>query len=357
VPREYSFTLAHGQPVLLFTITRVDGTVERITNASKDITISAATWARHGGLKAGFRTSRNDGTPPTLGFQVQLGASSPLRFRDVDRGKYERARVQVYVTNQANPVTADFEFDGEIRGNVSYDPFGLAQFDLMSRFAIPRDIFVPNFTLLCRHSFGDPLTCKVPTFPYLFGGDLDDVARSTAYALGARRRVRFDNDLTPEDYRNVYLEVTTAGTTAGSAPSFSSTVGATTTDGSVVWTTRNAWARWAQVAAATSQTLTLTALPDPRASDSTWFRPNKIRFASGEYSGQVFKGGSWDPDEFTIQTYLPCPFVTVGDWLEIAPDCDKTHETCNTKFSNAANHGGFPFQLGAKYQSQQMGIS
>lgn len=359
--RTYSFDFVAGQPVLLFTITRVDGTVERITNASGDITINPNTWSAFPGLKAGVRTSRNDGTPPTLGFVAQLGASSPLRFRDVDRGKYERARVQIYVTNQKNPVTADFEFDGEIRGNISYDPFGMASFDLISRFAIPREIFVRTFTLLCPYSFADRLTCgrgaNAPaTFPYLYGGDLDDVARLETIAVGNRRRVRFAANNDPSDYANVYLECTaiTTGITAGSAPSFSSTVGATTVDGGVTWTTKNAYARYAQVAAADNRSVTLTGLPDPRASDSTWYAPLKIRFYDGEYGGQCFKGSGWNPDTLTFDTYLPCPFVAVGDWLEIAPDCDHTHATCLGTFANTANHGGFPFQLGGKYQSQQM---
>lgn len=360
--RAYSFDLATGKPVLLFTFTRVDGTVERVTTASSDITIGLNTWVHFPGLRAGSRTSRNDGTPPGFGFQAQLGSSGPLKFRDVDRGKYERAHVQIYVTNQANPVTADFEFDGEIRGNVSYDPFGLASFDLISRFAIPRDIFVPTFTLLCRHSFADRLTCgrgsNAPaTFPYIYGGDLADVGRNEAIAVGDRRRVRFDTDDTPEDYHNVYLEATVGGTTAGSEPSFSSTVGATVVDGGVTWTTMNALARYAQVAAADNRSITLTALPDPRASSVTWYAPLKIRFDTGEYAGQCFKGSAWDADTLTLSTYLPCPFVAIGDWIEIAPDCDHTHNTCWHTFDNAENHGGFPFQLGAKYQAQQMALT
>jgi hypothetical protein len=352
-----TYTFDTSTPCLLFTFTRVDGTVERITDASVDVTVDAVTWAAHPGLKAGVKTSRHDGTPPTMGFQAQLGSSSPLKFRDVDRGKYERADVLIESTSFETPTSKVFEFNGEIRGNVEYDPTGLAQFDLISRFAIPRDLSVRTFTLPCAWEFGDPRYCKVPLFPYIWGGDLADVAVSTAYVLGDRRRVRFAGADNPSDYLNVYLEVTTAGTSAGSAPSYSSTVGATTSDGSVVWTTRNAWARNAQVTAADGRSITFGSLPDPRASDSTWYHPAKIMFATGEYKNRVFKGSAWDSATFTIETYLPCPFVAVGDWVEIAPDCDKTFALCKGKFSNAANHGGFPLQAGAKAQAQQLGYA
>ena len=43
----------------------------------------------------------------------------------------------------------------------------------------------------------------------------------------------------------VYFECTTAGTKAGSEPAWNTTVGATTTDGAVTWTARNAAGQWA----------------------------------------------------------------------------------------------------------------
>lgn len=53
-------------------------------------------------------------------------------------------------------------------------------------------------------------------------------ANSTAYALGDLMMLG-TSDLT-------LYEATTAGTSAGSAPGFTTTLGATTTDGTVVWT-------------------------------------------------------------------------------------------------------------------------
>jgi uncharacterized phage protein (TIGR02218 family) len=34
--------------------------------------------------------------------------------------------------------------------------------------------------------------------------------------------------------------------------------------------------------------------------------------------------------------------IQLGDEYEARPGCDKTPETCKTKFSNFANFGGFP---------------
>lgn len=345
----------------IYDITLADGTEYHVTDASADVEIPGGdTYSAHPALKSGVKTSRHDGTPSSFGFQAQLlSPSGPFRFQDVDRGKYERARVLMrstsFVTPTASPV---FEFDGEIRGGIQYDPTGvIASFDVTARLAIPRGdgVLVNQFTLPCGWQYGDPLTCRMPVFPYIYGRDLGDVARNETIALGDRRRFRFGSDDTPEDYQNVYLEATDDGVTAGSAPVFSSTVGATVVDGGVTWTTRNARARYGQVVAVDGQrTITLDALPDPRASDSQYFHPAKIMFATGEYKNRVFKGGSWDPDAFTIQTYLPCPFAAVNDWVEIAPACDQTEARC-IYLDNIVNHGGFPKHNGGKLQAQQVG--
>lgn len=53
---------------------------------------------------------------------------------------------------------------------------------------------------------------------------------STAYTLGSYRR--------PTTVNNLYYEVTTAGTSAGTQPTWPTTLGTTVTDGTVVWTCR-----------------------------------------------------------------------------------------------------------------------
>lgn len=354
--KTYDFDMA--TPCLLFDITLPNGTEYHVTNAHVSVTPPGGeTYTPHPGLRGGVKTARHDGTPSSFGFQTQLlSDDGPFRFRDVERGKYERCRIYItstsFVTPTASPI---FEFDGEVRGGIEVNPEGIATFDVTARLAITRDIMVGTFTLPCSWEIGDPLTCRLPIFPYIFGDDLADVTRNQAVALGERRRFRFGSDGTPEDYLNVYLEATTAGTTAGSAPAFSSTVDATTADGTAVWTTRNALARYAQVTAVDRQVLTLDALPDPRASDANWYSPAKIIFRTGEYKDlHVFKAAGWDPVNFKIECWRPCPFAGVGDWIEIAPGCDQTYARC-VYLDNVVNHGGFPFHEGGKLQAQQVG--
>jgi len=369
-------TFANGLelPCLLYTVTRVDGDIEHITSASTDITIDATTWTAHPGLVAGLKTSRLDGTPPTMGFQVQLQSSTPMKFSDLVNGQYDGARVQIYIASQSDPQTPDLVFDGLVMGEVAYTQHGIASFDLISLFAPARGVLIEKFSIMCRYDFGSFFAnglCTMAifpqdTFPYsgevvltrTRGGEINGALRNTGGIVGHWYRYRFGSDGTPEDFNNVILRATTGGVTAASEPAFSSTPGDLTADGTQIWLTENAYARAARIASVDRHTVTLDRLPDPRAaSDSTWFQPMKFVFRTGEYTNRAFKGNNWDTGSLSFETYLPCPLAAVGDWIEIAPDCDKTHSMCSGKFANAHNHGGFPFQIGAKAQAQQLGYA
>lgn len=364
---EWSIDIATSTPCLLFTIMRRDGEIEYLTNATNDIPIGEMTWAAHPGLRAGVRTSRGDGTPPTIGFQVQALSSPPVMFRDVVRGKYEGAHVLIELTSQDNPVTRDFIFDGLVLGETQYNQHGVVAFDLISQFAVPRETLIHKYTLMCRWHFGQWNTCRVPVFPHdTFPGNTDHMGhdpppRSSAIASGGWRRFRFGSAGTPDDFHNVILvaECTPNPTTTGATmPAFSDVIGATTADGAnVVWHTQDAYMRAAKVVSVDKHTLTLDRLPDPRW--NTTLKPEQLKFIfrSGEYKGRGFKGANWDSSSLTFETYLPCQFAAVDDWIEIAPECNKTIKMCQEYFANSFNHGGFPYQVGAKAQAQQLGYA
>lgn len=350
--RTYSFDLASGRPCLLLTITKADGAVIRVTSDAVSTVIGATTWSTVKGLKVGDLTERADGTPPSISFEVVMENGGSFDPDEIDDGKFEGATVEIDLTNGKNPTVRDFWFAGYMVGNTDYDVGMKVAFECISKFGVPRDILVRQYQLLCDADFGDPLRCKMPVLPA-------DVDRSEAIALGEFRRVRFTSDDDPEDYDNKYLECTTAGTTAGTAPTFNSTLDGTTADGTVVWTTRNAWTRACRIAAASdTHNLILDRDPDPRAtSDNTWFNPGTITFRSGWNTGRRFKILMWNGSARRITTPLPLGIsVAVNDWAEIAPDCDHTLTMCDTKYGNSKNHRGFPNQAGAKAQAMQLGF-
>jgi hypothetical protein len=160
-----------------------------------------------------------------------------------------------------------------------------------------------------------------------------DIARSTAYALGDARR--FNSGTSPSGYGNRYFEVTTAGTTAGSAPTFNYTIGGTTTDGGVVWTARNAWERELVIGTVVnSHNMTLAASVDARDVDG-WFAPGKVMFVSGRDKGRVYRVAARRPIS-SGYVYSIRDSVAAGDTGFIWPDCDKTPDNCIAPFNIGA---------------------
>ena len=56
---------------------------------------------------------------------------------------------------------------------------------------------------------------------------------------------------------------------------------------------------------------------------------------------------NWDLPSTTFTLWLPMPnAIQTGDAYSVYPGCDKRFATCQTKFSNAVNFGGFPYVPG-----------
>lgn len=84
----------------------------------------------------------------------------------------------------------------------------------------------------------------------------------------------------------------------------------------------------------------LTESGAPHATD--FWKLGTIRFTSGSASGLVrsIKSSSGG----VVQLAVPLPVdVTNGYTVTLLPGCDKTLNTCTTKFSNQNSFGGFPF--------------
>jgi hypothetical protein len=362
--RTFTFSLINARLAYLITITRSDETVIRITTDTHSVSVSdgsspGTTWVAAAGIELSDMTDTNDGTLSNLTFQVGTETDGTFDPYEIDLGLFEDAHVLIEITNAANPLTKDFEFEGRMNGSADYDLEGNVSFEVLNLFGTPRDIFVRKYTIEDNVDFGDPRRSKIPTFPSIdaTSDDLHDVSRLEVLALGERRRFRFASAGNPSDYHNVYLEVTTAGTTGAGTPTISDTVSATSTDGSVTFTTRNAYARSFQVASLIDTRHITITVTEPRATVTTWYAPGRLIMRSGFCKNRVSVIDAWNG---TSQIELVEPFgnlLTVGDWGEIAPDYDQTLEMADSKYGTALglladggpnNYRGFPHLTGAR---------
>lgn len=349
--RTFSFSLVNARLCHLLTITRSDETVQRVATYHKALTIDSVTW--HPAIvTVNDLTDANDGTLSNVTIQVGTKGNGAFDPYEIDLGLYEDAHALVEITDAANPVSKDFEFEGKLNGQVDYDLEGNASFEVLNLYGTPRDIFVRKYKIEDDVDFGDPRRSKIPTFPSIdaTSRDLHDVARIETLAVGDRRRVRYAGAGNPSDYHNVYLEVTsiTTGVTAGTAPTFTDGVSDVIVDGGVTFTVRNAWARAFQVASLIDERHITITVTEPRATDETWYAPGRLIMRNGFCKNRVSVIDVWDG---TSQVELVEPFgnlLTVGEWGEISPDYDQTLDMADDKFGNSNNYRGFPHLTGAR---------
>ena len=149
-----------------------------------------------------------------------------------------------------------------------------------------------------------------------------------------------------EIYENRIYQVTTAGTTDSSQPSYDTTVGNPTTDGTAVLECVEAWTRHGIITQVYDRKTFVVSVSDSRAVDD-WFNGGAIIFESGLNAGKVIEIREWTAATGEIILFLPVPFTLyAGTRVRLYPGCDKRLTTCVNKFDNVLNFRGEPFVPG-----------
>lgn len=318
----------------LCVLTFADGTTTvRFTDAQSDLTISGQTYTAATAIKMSAIQARNDGSAANFTISIASSDNGLIDFGDLLAGRYDQASVSVFVVNHLDPQDERLSIFGGKVANITIDDRGSADIECEGLTALARSAIAPRYQQTCRADLGDT-KCKVPILP-------DDVARSTAYAVGDFVRKK-TGGTGWSNYSNVYYECTTAGTTSSGAVTYTTTVGNTTTDGTAVFTCRNAWLRYGVVATVVD-TFTITAtITEPRGVDD-WFKWGVVIWRSGNSAGTQVECRGWVDSSNTLTLMMPTTgAIQVGDEFEITPGCDKRASTCRTKFNNLPNFRGEP---------------
>jgi uncharacterized phage protein (TIGR02218 family) len=81
-----------------------------------------------------------------------------------------------------------------------------------------------------------------------------------------------------------------------------------------------------------------------------------VEWLTGDNAGLVHQVKTHTVSPITIALQLRTPFaIQVGDTFNVIAGCDKLAATCETKFSNMVNFGGFPFVPGNDRMTQTPG--
>lgn len=263
-----------------------------------------------------------------------LGILDNIQLDELElrRGLFDYAKVRLFIYNWADPDQGILRMLRGEFGEVITSPQGFFNVELRDLTqALTRELG-EAYSRDCRADLGDN-RCRVPLAP-------PAMAREQAYELGDVATVAAHPD--------TIFKVLTAGTTAETEPSWDTTTGNNTSDGTVVWQANPAWTRQATVTAVDEdrrvfRVATLT----PAASFPTgWFQYGKARFLTGNNAGRAMEIRGYTEDngvviEQQIELFDDLPFdIQIGDDLLVEPGCDKLFDTCHNKFDNRLNYVG-----------------
>lgn len=305
-----------------------DGTTIRVSGTGQDQSFSSQTWTKDKSFKGSTLKSTGDGSVPDGEVTAPAAISDAYDAEDVYAGTFEGMEITLFLVSFNSPSDGGMQLGPYTVSEINYDDRGkIAVFEVRGILQRAKEIVVEELSVSCRSDLGDPRPgfCNLPLYP-------DDVARSTAYALGAVVRV-------PDagNYHNLMFRCTTAGTTAGSAPSYTYTVAATSTDGTAVFTAEEAWVRSGVIATRTSDSDFTATLTESRAVDG-WFTNGVIKWTSGQNLGLYNQVRAWTQSTSRLQVWGAARWpVAVSDTFEIVPGCDKTFPMCLTRFANTIN--------------------
>lgn len=331
--------------------------LHRFTTWQFPITVGANTWIPQSGCSVTALVFRVNGDVSNAQISVAASFTNLIQSTDAIAGRYRGGDVIVEVCNPFDPDAGKKTWMAGYVGDIKEDRAGeatLLQINCRGYLSRLKGLQEEKYYANCPLDLGED-RCRVPILPadqtrakvYVTKANASTVDGVLDAGTGFATRVSSDGSFLPASYGNVYFECTTAGTTHASVqPTYDFTVGNTTTDGTAVFTARNAFVRNFEVdsLAANGYDLTLTDETDPRAVDG-WFSEGYaiIRVASDPNSvGLLIPIINWVNATTTL---VSCDnltgFVAPGDLGEIIAGCDHRRTTCFTKFDNILNFHGY----------------
>ena len=326
VPSGLATHLATGRTTLttIWEITRTDGVVVRLTELDTDLSVGGQTFTSAFGYTRSALSNRAGLSTEDIEIEGILN-SSFIDRDDVLAGLYNGATLVISVVNFEAPADGASILKRGRLGRINTRPDGRFVAELVSLRSLLEQSIIEVSTPTCRAQLGDA-RCRVPINP-------DLRANSTEYEVGDFIRVSTAGDGTLQShFENRIYECTTAGTTAGSEPTYSITVGTTTTDGTAVFTAREAWTRHATVSSVVDSRVFDLTITEPRAVDD-WFNQGFVLLQSGNNINRRFEIKDWDQSSSRATLFLPAPrSMQIGDVLAITPGCDRRRDTCVAKW-------------------------
>jgi uncharacterized phage protein (TIGR02218 family) len=307
--------------------TRTDGEVYGFTEHDRDLVVSGVTYKAATGVSASALKTGGDFSVPNSDIEGAFDAAA-ITEDDIGAGLWDNCAIECFRVNWAAPTDGVEKLGSGVLGEVR---MGRQQFvaelqGLMRQLAQQVcELYSPS----CRADLGDA-RCKVRLDPPAW-------AAATAYTVRRSGDAGTGSVVKPAAYNGRHFKCTTAGTSGGSEPAWNTTIGATTADGSVVWTALQALTVEGAITAVDDR---VTFYDTSRTEADDFFGGGKITFTSGLNAGIAREIKSYTLATGQIVLQRPMPYdVAVSDTYEMTAGCRfRGQADCRQKFDNMENH-------------------
>ncbi len=221
---------------------------------------------------------------------------------DIDAGRYDRAEIKIFLVDWTDLTLGAIKIRRGTLGEIATAEKGF-EAELSGMMHRYTEEILELYTPSCRVDLGEPLRCKVPVDPPVW-------VTTTAYTVTVIRDAGVGSRVKPTTFNDRHFKCTTAGTSGGSEPSWNLTIGGTTADGSVVWTTIQALTIEATVNVVTNNgNFTLTYSGD---APNALLEGGLIKFTNRLNNGLNMEVKKWTLSSNTVQLFLPMPLDVGG---------------------------------------------
>lgn len=314
----------------LWKITRTDGQVYGFTSHDKDLVVAGITYSAVRGFDPSDIATK-------LGYGVDdlelTGAFDSLAINEADlvAGKWDYAAIEVYRVNWNSPSDGVEKLRRGWFGQIRQKDFGFVT-EVRGLMQPLQQDTIELSSPACRAILGDA-RCKVVLSPATW-------AATTAVTVRQSGDGGTGDIVKGTALDRPWFKCSTAGTTGGSEPTWDTTLGNTTSDGTAVWT----------AIAALSVPGTVTSVTDQRSfaasgvtEAATFFEQGVVEWLTGNNAGlkrEIKTHGASGAFGLTE----PMPYaIQVGDTFQVSAGCRKrVNEDCRDKFDNIRNFRGEP---------------
>lgn len=341
--RSFPFALTAQGLHYAITIFQPNETI-RLTTDFEDAVLGGRLFEAAGAVNITNIVYAADGFPTSADVRISSTVGGSIRPGLAARGLLDGLPITVEAFDPRHPEAGTFDMvPGATIGSVSESANGAIVLAVQGRLALMKSPMCQVYSTMCRARLGDS-RCRVPI-------SVDDVARGQVYVLKDSMTLQANGKwgasqawvrkLEGGSYNDIAYECTTAGTThATVAPTYPTTIGSTVTDGTAVFTARQAW-----LVSATGQALDFFNIQldaDPSVEPSIL---GNIIPQTGELKNTRIPIKFYDSGTRIVtlwQPFAPSNFPAATSFL-IHPGCDRTMSTCRDVFDNIKNMRAEPY--------------